>query len=99
MYVYNFCTYTATATMTKKKRGTSRTPARVSEPKVAMNYRLSPARIVRAQKILGAATATATIEEALDAVIFRRELTEETRRALGIAVVDAFPDAPGASRR
>lgn len=85
--------------MTKKKKGPRGTPARVSEPKVAMSYRLSPARIVRAQKILGAATATATIEEALDAVIFRRELMEATRRALGIPVVDAFPDAPGASRR
>jgi hypothetical protein len=88
-----------TADMARKKKGTNRAPARVSEPKVAMSYRLSPARIGRAQKILGAATATATIEEALDAVIFRRELMEETRRALGIAVVDAFPDSPDGSRR
>jgi hypothetical protein len=78
--------------VSKKKPGTRLEPARVSEPKVAMSYRLSPARIARAQKILGAATATATIEEALDAVIFRRELMENTRRALGLPVVDAFPD-------
>ena len=85
--------------MSKKKKGAPLAPAQVSEPKVAMSYRLSPARIRRAQKILGAATATATIEEALDAVIFRRELMDQTRRALGIPVVDAFPDAPVGSRR
>lgn len=85
--------------MSKKKKGALLSPTRVSEPKVAMSYRLSPARIGRAQKILGAATATATIEEALDAVIFRRELMDETRRALGIPVVDAFPDAADGSRR
>ena len=84
--------------MAKKKTEPSAAPARVSEPKVAMSYRLSRARIARAQKILGAANATATIEEALDAVIFRRELMEGTRRSLGIAVTNAFPDAPGESR-
>jgi uncharacterized NAD-dependent epimerase/dehydratase family protein len=83
----------------KKKQGTSSMAAHVNEPKVAMSYRLSPARIARAQKILGAATATATIEEALDAVIFRRELMESTRRAFGLPVVDAFPDAESGLRR
>lgn len=77
----------------KRAAGPSATPKRVSEPKVAMSYRLSPVRIARAQKILGAANATATIEQALDAVIFRRELMEGTRRSLGIPVTAAFPDA------
>ena len=85
--------------MAKKNKAARPSPARVSESKVAMSYRLSPARIARAQQILGAATATAAIEEALDAVVFRRELMEETRRALGIPIVDAFPDAPAAPRR
>ncbi len=76
----------------KKATALSATPKRVSEPKVAMSYRLSPVRIARAQRILGAANATATIEEALDAVIFRRELMEGTRRSLGISVTAAFPD-------
>ena len=78
----------------KKKAEPGATPTRVREPKVAMSYRLSRVRIARAQKILGAPNATATIKEALDAVIFRRELMEGTRRAFGIPVVDAFPDAP-----
>ena len=79
--------------MPKKKPSARSTPRVVSEPKVAMSYRLSPARIARAQKILGTANATATIEEALDAVIFRRELIAGTRKALGIPIVTAFPDA------
>ena len=76
-----------------KKRVPRATPLPVHEPKVAMSYRLSRDRIVQAQRILGAANATATIEEALDAVIFRRELMEETRKSLGIPVANAFPDA------
>ena len=71
----------------------------VSEPKVAMSYRLSPAKIARAQEILGTATATATIEEALDMVIFRRELMEGLDRAFGIGIVSAFPDGPAKGRR
>ena len=80
--------------MARKKKEPGATPSRVSEVKVAMSYRLSRGHIAQAQRILGAANATATIEEALDAVIFRRELMEGTRRALGIPVATAFPDAP-----
>lgn len=82
-----------------KRRGRSTTkPARVSEAKVAMSYRLSPAKIARAQDILGTPTATATIEEALDLVIFRRELTEGLQRAKDIEIAEAFPD-PSPKRR
>ena len=84
--------------MAKKKTDPVATPIRASEPKVAMSYRLSRLRIAQAQRILGAANATASIEEALDAVIFRRELMEGTRRSQGIPVTDAFPDASGESR-
>jgi hypothetical protein len=83
----------------KKKPGAGKPPAKVSEPKVAVSYRLSRERIARAQKILGSSTATATIEEALDAVIFRRELMDGVRRSLGLAVADAFPDAAADRRR
>lgn len=72
-------------------------PATVSESKVAMSYRLSPAKIARAQAILDTPTATATIEEALDAVIFRRDLLEGNKRMSGVPIVEAFPD--GATRR
>jgi hypothetical protein len=78
--------------MTKKYPPIKKSASRVSEAKVAMSYRLSPAKIARAQEILGTATATATIEEALDMVIFRRELMEGVDRAFGIPIVDAFPD-------
>ena len=74
------------------KRPARKTPGRVSEAKVAMSYRLSPAKIARAQAILGTSTATATIEEALDAVVFRRELVDGVERAFGMRIVDAFPD-------
>jgi Arc/MetJ family transcription regulator len=70
----------------------------VSESKVAMSYRLSPAKIARAQAILGTSTATATIEEALDAIVFRRELMDGVERAFGTPIVDAFPDDGARSR-
>lgn len=75
--------------MAKKKKG--KKPVAVSE-KVAKSYRLSPMRIAAAQKILGTATATATIEEALDLVVFREELVSGLKRGRGIDIVDAFPD-------
>lgn len=81
--------------MAKKKRPLNKPPDKVAEPKVAQSYRLSRTRIARAQAILGAPTATAAIEEALDAVIFRRELMEGTRRVLGLPIAEAFPDDAG----
>ena len=80
--------------MPKKRPRAPKRRSAVSEPKVAMNYRLSPERIARAQKILGTPTATATIEEALDMIVFRRELMAGIDRAYGLPIRDAFPDAP-----
>lgn len=85
--------------MAKRRDRAPGKPAKVSEAKVAMSYRLSPAKIARAQNILGTATATATIEEALDLVVFRRELTDGLERASGIEIAEAFPDAPAKRRR
>ena len=83
-----------------KRYPSKRKPAkRVAESKVAMSYRLSPGKIARAQKILGTPTATATIEEALDLVVFRHELTHGLDRAFGIGVADAFPDGARARGR
>jgi hypothetical protein len=67
---------------------------RVSE-KVAKSYRLSPKRIAAAQRILGTPNATATIEEALDMVVFRNELVTGLNRlrAKGVVIQAAFPDA------
>jgi len=39
-----------------KKKGPGRLATKASEPKVAMSYRLSPAKISRAQRILGTKT-------------------------------------------
>jgi hypothetical protein len=77
--------------MTKKYPRPRTSAATVEEPKVAMSYRLSPTKIAQAQRILGTATATATIEEALDLVVFRRELVQGVEQAFGITIGDAFP--------
>jgi len=71
----------------------------VSEAKVAMSYRLSPAKIARAQAVLGTATATATIEEALDMIVFRQELMRGVDRAFGLPIMEAFPDRRPTKRR
>lgn len=54
--------------------------------KVSRTFRLAPAQIAAAQKALGLATATETIEAALDLVIFRRELLDGLRAARGIRI-------------
>ena len=51
--------------------------------KVPRTYRLDARTIAAAQEILGAATATETIETALDMVVFRQELVAGTRAMLG----------------
>ena len=78
--------------MAKKYPAARKSSHRVSETKTPMSYRLSPAKIARAQAILGTATATATIEEALDLVIFRRELMDGVDKAFGLPIRDAFSD-------
>lgn len=81
--------------MPKKFPVARKKPARVSESKTPMSYRLSPAKIARAQAILGTPTATATIEEALDLVVFRHELIDGTNQAFGLGIREAFPDDNG----
>ena len=59
---------------------------------MAKSYRLSPKRIAAAQKILGTPNATATIEEALDLVVFREELLKGIRGLRGLGITEEFPD-------
>jgi hypothetical protein len=59
--------------------------------KVPRTYRLAPEKVATAQRILGTATATETIETALDMVVFRQELIGGTRAMLGTVI--AAPDA------
>lgn len=64
-----------------------------------MSYRLSREKIARPPRILGTSTATATIEQALDLVSFRRELVDGVDRAFGIQVADVFPVSGRRKRR
>ena len=55
-----------------------------SPRKIVRTFRLTSGKIEAAQKILGAPTATDTIETALDIVIFREELMRGAKNAFGI---------------
>lgn len=65
---------------------------RPAERKVSKTYRLTPSKLAAAQRILGAATATETIETALDMVVFRDELVAGTRAMLGTDVEPSESD-------
>ena len=54
--------------------------------KESRTFRITAGRIEAAQKILGTTTATATIETALDMVLFRDELVEGAKRTLGLDI-------------
>lgn len=54
--------------------------------KVPRTYRLAPEKVAAAKRILKASTATETIEQALDLVVFRHELMDGTRALLGLEV-------------
>ena len=69
----------------------SRATARSSGTKVSKTFRLAPTKLAAAQKILGTATATETIETALDMVVFRQELLDGTRALFGVTITS--PDA------
>lgn len=60
--------------------------ARRATTKVSKTYRLTPAKLAAAQKILGTSTATETIETALDMVVFRQELLDGTRALYGLEI-------------
>ena len=62
-------------------------PARARERRVSRTYRLRLTKLEDAQRALGAATATETIERALDLVVFRGELVRGTRAMLGVKIV------------
>lgn len=67
----------------------TRRPA--GDRKVPKTYRLNPAKLKAAQRILGTPTATETIEAALDMVVFRNELVEGTRAMLGTGLTPPDP--------
>jgi hypothetical protein len=51
--------------------------------KVRKNLRLTQAKVDRAKRILGTATETETIEQALDLVAFRQDVIDGVRRLAG----------------
>ena len=69
----------------------SRKRAPRREERVSRTYRLPLSKLRAAKRALGAATATETIERALDLAVFQRELVDGTRAMLGIKITP--PDA------
>ncbi len=78
----------ATGTAASNRRRISRRPRSeaTTTGKVSRTYRLTPEKIAHAQRILGARTATETIETALDMVVFRRDLVRGTAAMLGVHI-------------
>lgn len=69
----------------------SRTRHSSREERVSRTYRLPLSKLAAAQRALGAATATETIERALDLVVFQQALIDGTRAMKGIVITS--PDA------
>jgi hypothetical protein len=57
------------------------------------SFRLDPDRIRAAQRALGTATATETIETALDMVVFRQELLDGLVAMRGVRVISPDEEA------
>lgn len=70
----------------------------MKEVRVRKNLRLSQAKLNRARRLLGTATETETVEQALDLVAFRHEAVEGVRRMAGSeSIYDIFgADEPSA---
>lgn len=64
---------------------------RSAERRISRTYRLPLSKVRAAKQALGAATATETIERALDLVIFRRELVDGTAAMRGIRIAPPDP--------
>lgn len=56
------------------------------------NFRLSQDKIDRVREVLGAATETEAVDQALDLVLFRDELVRGVRAMEGVELIDVFGD-------
>lgn len=74
------------STATSRRRASSR------EQRVSRTYRLPLSKLSAAKRALGAATATETIERALDLVVFQRDLIYGTRSMQGIQITSPDPE-------
>ena len=70
----------------------SRKLGRAPEPRVSRTFRLPLSKLKAAKRALGAATATDTIERALDLVVFQRQLMDGTRSMLGVRIDPPEPE-------
>jgi len=61
-----------------------RSPA--NEQRVSRTYRLPLSKLTAAKRALGAATATETIERALELAVFQRALVDGTRSMRGVVI-------------
>jgi hypothetical protein len=79
-----------------RRSAASRVPTRHrrASAKIPRTFRLAPEKIAAAQRILGTATATETIETALDMVVFRRRLVAGTAAMLGAEITAPDQDHP-----
>ena len=84
MYVRILVLYIHTVIIMPKSR--SKGAARKGTTKVSRTFRITQGKVEAAQEILGTETATATIETALDMVLFRQELIEGTAALRGALV-------------
>jgi len=71
---------------TRRKRSSSQ------EQRVSRTYRLPLSKVSAAKRALGAATATETIERALDLIVFQRELIDGTRSMQGVQITSPDPE-------
>ena len=69
-----------------------RTRSSIREQRVPRTYRLRLSKLSAAQRALGAATATETIERALDLIVFQRELVDGTRSMRGVQITSPDRD-------
>lgn len=63
---------------------------------VRKNLRLTQAKIDKAKRILGTSTETETIEQALDLVVFRKEVLEGIDRIAGRGIIRDVFESDGA---
>jgi hypothetical protein len=69
---------------------TRRTRAAARPLRVLRTYRVTLSTLTAAKRALGAATATETIDRALELVVFRKRLVDGTRAMRGVQI--APPD-------
>jgi hypothetical protein len=71
---------------------TTRRTRSSQEQRVSRTYRLPLSKVSAAKRALGAATATETIERALELVVFQRELIDGTRSMQGVQIMSPDPE-------